>query len=106
MKKWIAVAMAAIMILSLAACSTGSGESSTVAKYWRIRTGINQSDCALSTEMDLALALENYDGVSGVDFETVWGQGHCSKKGSKAGQAKEIGTDVTEAQSRHKLIRV
>ena len=76
MKKWIAVAMAAIMILSLAACSTGSGESSTVAKYWGIRTGINQSDCALSTEMDLALALENYDGVSGVDFETVWGQGH------------------------------
>ena len=50
--------------------------TSTVAKYWRIRTGINQSDCALSTEVDLALALENYDDVSSVDFETVWGQGH------------------------------
>jgi len=50
--------------------------TSTVAKYWRIRTGINQSDCALSTEVNLALALENYDGVSDVDFETVWGQGH------------------------------
>ena len=50
--------------------------SSSVAKYWRIRTGINQGDCALSTEMDLALALENFEGVSGVDFETVWGQGH------------------------------
>ena len=51
-------------------------ESSTVAKYWRIRTGINQGDCALSTEMNLALALENYDTVESVDFETVWGQGH------------------------------
>jgi len=50
--------------------------TSTVAKYWRIRTGINQSDCALSTEVDLALALENNDNVSSVDFETVWGQGH------------------------------
>lgn len=50
--------------------------TSTVAKYWRIRSGINQGDCALSTEMNLALALENYDGVSDVDFETVWGQGH------------------------------
>ena len=51
-------------------------ETSTVAKYWRIRTGINQGDCALSTEMNLALALENYDSVESVDFETVWGQGH------------------------------
>ncbi len=50
--------------------------TSTVAKYWRIRTGINQSDCALATEMNLALALENYDAVASVDFETVWGQGH------------------------------
>lgn len=50
--------------------------TSTVAKYWRIRTGINQGDCALSTEVDLALALENNDDVSSVDFETVWGQGH------------------------------
>lgn len=48
----------------------------TAAKYWRIRTGINQSDCALSTEVDLALALGNCEGVSDVDFETVWGQGH------------------------------
>jgi hypothetical protein len=50
--------------------------SSSVAQYWRIRTGINQGDCALSTEMNLALALENYEGVDSVDFETVWGQGH------------------------------
>ncbi|MBQ6368271.1 MAG: hypothetical protein IJJ30_07045 [Erysipelotrichaceae bacterium] len=56
--------------------------SSTVAKYWRIRTGINQGDCALSTEVDLALALENYKGVESVDFETVWGQGHTQAERS------------------------
>lgn len=49
-------------------------QSSNVASYWRIRTGINQGDTALSTEVNLALVLENY-GVD-VDFETVWGQGH------------------------------
>ena len=50
--------------------------TSTVAKYWRIRTGICQSDTALTTEVNLALALENCDSVKDVDFETVWGQGH------------------------------
>ena len=34
--------------------------------------------CALSTEMNLALALENYNDVESVDFETVWGQGHTT----------------------------
>jgi len=51
-------------------------QTSTVAKYWRIRTGIAQGDCALSTEMNLALALQNYEGVESVDFETIWGAGH------------------------------
>lgn len=50
--------------------------ASNVAKYWRIRTGIAQSDCALSTEVNLTLALENYEGVESVDFETVWGAAH------------------------------
>jgi hypothetical protein len=50
--------------------------TATPATHWRIRTGINQGDCALSTEMNLALALENYEGVDSVDFETVWGEGH------------------------------
>ena len=50
--------------------------TSTVAKYWRIRTGIEQSDTSLTTEVNLALALESYEGVKDVDFETVWGQGH------------------------------
>ena len=34
--------------------------SSNVAKYFRIRTGINQGDTALCTEVDLALALAAY----------------------------------------------
>ena len=50
--------------------------SSTPAKHWRIRTGIAQSDTSLTTEVNLALALRNYDGVECVDFETVWGQKH------------------------------
>ncbi len=50
--------------------------TSNVAKYWRIRTGINQGDCALSTEMNLALAAKNYSSDTNVDFETVWGQKH------------------------------
>ncbi len=49
-------------------------QTSTVASYWRIRTGINQSDTALTTEVNLALALEMYG--ADVDFETVWGQAH------------------------------
>ena len=49
-------------------------QTSAVASYWRIRTGINQSDTALTTEVNLALALESYG--ADVDFETVWGQGH------------------------------
>lgn len=49
-------------------------QTADVAHYWRIRTGINQSDTALSTEVNLALALEAYG--ADVDFATVWGQGH------------------------------
>jgi hypothetical protein len=51
-------------------------QTSTVAKYWRINTGIKQGDTANTVEMNLALALENYDGVKDVKFTTVWGQGH------------------------------
>lgn len=51
-------------------------ETSNVAKYWRIHTGIEQGDTALTVEANLALALEQYEGVEDVEFETVWGQGH------------------------------
>lgn len=49
--------------------------TASVAPYWRIRTGINQGDTALSTEMNLALALADYKDCQ-VDFETIWGEGH------------------------------
>jgi len=51
-------------------------QTSTVASYWRIRTGIEQGDTSLSTETNLALALEAYEDVKSVDFASVWGQGH------------------------------
>jgi hypothetical protein len=38
-------------------------QTSKVARYWRIRTGIDQGDTALSTEVDLALAAENYSSA-------------------------------------------
>ena len=59
--------------------------SANVARYWRIRTGINQGDTALCTEVNLALALENYG--ADVDFETVWGQGHVEAE--RAGSSTE-----------------
>lgn len=59
----------------------GSG-SSTVAPYWRIRSGIKQGDAALCAEVNLALALQAYDGVESVDFETIWGKGHTEAEDS------------------------
>ena len=61
--------------------------SSNVAKYWRIRTGIAQSDTALTTELNLALALENVARVDSVDFESVWAQKHveAERNGGSSG---------------------
>jgi len=50
-------------------------ETSKVAKFWRIRSGIFQGDTATGTEANLAQALKNY-GIESVDFEAVWGQYH------------------------------
>lgn len=54
--------------------SYGGYGTANAAAHWRIRSGISQSNTALSTEVNLALALENYG--ADVDFETVWGQAH------------------------------
>ena len=54
----------------------GDNGKAKIAPYWRIRTGIRQSDTSLSTEVNLALALRAYDSKINVDFETVWGQFH------------------------------
>ncbi len=53
-------------------------QTADVASYWRIRTGLSQSDTALTTEVNLALALQQYSGVKSVDFATVWGLGHTT----------------------------
>lgn len=50
--------------------------TSKPAKYWRIRTGIDQGDTSLSTEVNLALAAAQYSPANQVDFATVWGLKH------------------------------
>ena len=50
--------------------------TSKVAKYWRVRSGIEQNNTSVTTEVNLALALEQNKAVKSVDFETVWAQGH------------------------------
>lgn len=51
-------------------------ETSNVAQYFRINSGLWQSDTAVNTEVNLALALENYSSDIDVDFTTVWGMQH------------------------------
>ena len=60
------------------------------AAYWRIRTGINQGDTALCTEIDLALAADAYSEATQVDFETVWGQGHTEAERTGSSTANFI----------------
>lgn len=55
-------------------------ETSNVARYFRINTGIWQSDTAVNTELNLVLALENYG--SDVDYSFVWGQEHTKAERS------------------------
>ena len=66
--------------------SEGCG-SSTVARHWCIRSGIAQSNTALTTELNLALALENDARVDSVDFESVWAQKHveAERSGNSSG---------------------
>ncbi len=61
----------------------GSG-SSSVAQHWRIRSGIEQGDTALCTEINLALGLLSY-GIQDVDFETIWNKGHTQAEDSGDG---------------------
>lgn len=64
--------------------------TSEVAKHWRIRSGIEQGDTALSTELNLALALRADKRVESVDFAAVWGQGHVEAERSGAAEANFI----------------
>jgi hypothetical protein len=65
----------------------GGSSSSDVAPCWRIRTGIQQGDTSLNTEINLALALMQQSEVLSVDFETIWGLGHT--------QAEDTGNATT-----------
>ncbi len=62
--------------------SSGGYKSSTPAKYWRIRSGINQGDTSVTTELNLALALESFPDVKSVDLAQVWGQKHVKAERS------------------------
>lgn len=55
-------------------------QSTNVAKYFRINSGLWQGDTAVNTEANLALTLKNY-GAS-VDYSFVWGQGHTTAERS------------------------
>jgi hypothetical protein len=58
-------------------CNYYDGYNTSIpALHWRIRTGIDQGDTALTVETNLAQALKTYKGVKDVDFETVWGLEH------------------------------
>jgi len=67
----------------------GGTGASTVASHWRIRTGIEQGDTSLCTEINLALGLLAA-GIQDVDFETVWDQGHTQAEDSGSGTANFI----------------
>jgi len=73
-------------------------QTSTVAKHWRINTGIKQGDTATTVEMNLALALENFDGVEDVEFTTVWGQGHTKAERTSDSDTNFIAwvTEITQ----------
>ncbi len=57
--------------------------NSAVASYWRIRTGIEETDTALTTEINLTLGLQALG--ADVDFETVWDQGHTQAERTGSG---------------------
>ena len=59
--------------------------TSDVADYFRINTGITQTDTASVVEMNLYLALLNYGKKA--EFTTVWNQGHTEAE--RTGSAED-----------------
>lgn len=82
----------------------GEGEKkpSTLAKHWRIHTGISQGDTSLNTEMNLALALKQRKDVEDVDFTTVWNKKHtlAERTGSSTANFIDWVKEVTKAEKR------
>ncbi len=56
--------------------------TANVAPHWRINSGLFQTDTSFCTEMNLALALQHYEGVSDVALNPIWGQGHVLAEAS------------------------
>lgn len=59
--------------------------TSTIARYWRINSGIEQGEAPLSADVNLALALRDAKGVENVQFAEVWGQGYTMAEESGEG---------------------
>ena len=68
----------------------GGEGSANVAYHWRIHSGIEQGDTSLTTELNLACALESYKEVSDVEFAAVWGQGHTMAERTGSGSENFI----------------
>ena len=56
--------------------SSAGYRSAKVAPFWRIRSGIQQTETALTTEINLWLALQQYPSVYDTDFALVWESAH------------------------------
>lgn len=53
-------------------------KTSVPAKYWRISSGIAQTETAFTTENHLVLALKDAHGVEDVCYTAVWNQGQTA----------------------------
>lgn len=54
--------------------ASGGYKTAKVAPFWRIRTGLRQTEFSLTNEINLSLALKKYPNVNVMDFETFWAQ--------------------------------
>ena len=54
--------------------SSAGYRTAKVASFWRIRTGLRQTDTSLTNEINLSLAIQKYPNVHFADFEAFWAQ--------------------------------
>ena len=62
--------------LYFALASSEGFVSTALAKHWRVRTGAEQTEVPLTSELNLVLALNASSQVVSVDYAMVWGQGY------------------------------
>ena len=51
-------------------------QTASVAPYWRINEGAQNTDTSICTSFNLGLSLKHFSGVSSVDYTLVWDKGH------------------------------